>query len=204
MLNLPAITSPAARLFEGRQNECLPRIAALSAAIAAVAILIAAPWRPPAHADGGSSSARNQTAAPAPNDSAPTAQAHAQQILRILADRHTNNWVRYWQARAECDAAATYARTAAAAPLDRVLLTLTASLCAQLEARLGVNPAAYSPRGEDRTVGLLLNEPGAAAGYTLFTSYYNMDGLSKRHAWATLPSGSNRKTSLCEPTVNMV
>ena len=113
-------------------------------------------------------------------------RAYAQRILRALSDRHANNWVRYWQARADCQAAPD---AHDAAPLDRVLLTLTAAICAQLDARLGVNPAAYSPRGEERTVGLLVNEPDAAVGYTLFTGSYNsvvflLDTLGRvAHAW---------------------
>ena len=45
---------------------------------------------------------------------------------------------------------------------------LTGMLCAQLDARLGVNPADHPPRGDERAGGLTLSEPGAAAGYTLF------------------------------------
>ena len=127
----------------------------------------------PVHADGGAS-ARDKPSAAAPNDSGATMQAYAQRILRALADHDTNNWVRYWQARYACDAAVAH-DTPDAAPVDRVLLILTAAICAQLDARLGVNPAAYSPRGEERTVGLLLNESGAATGYTLFTGSFNSD-----------------------------
>ena len=166
-----------------------PAALCAAAAIAALAVAIAAVWHPPlAHADGGAS-ARNQAAAAAPGDSDATVQDYAQRILRTLADRHTNNWVRYWQARADCQAAPA---AHDAAPLDRVLLTLTSAVCAQLDARLGVNLADYSPRGENRTVGLLLNEPGAAAGYTLFTGvigYANndaflIDPLGRiAHAW---------------------
>ena len=180
-------TLTAYMFWGGGQNECSPRTAALLAAalIAALAILIAAPWHPTAHADGGAS-ARAKPSASAPDDGDSTAQVHAQRILRALSDRHANNWVRYWQASSACDA---IERAAHAKPIDRALLTLTASLCAQLDARLGVNPADYSPRGEDRTVGLLLNEPGAAAGYTLFTGYANsdvflIDPLGRvAHAW---------------------
>ena len=166
----------AQRIFvrKGGQNECLPRIAAICAVLAALVIFVAAAWYPqPAHADGGAS-ARSQTTNPAA-DPPDTPQARAQRILRILADRRSNNWVRYWQARSACDAAADYARREDNPPLDRALLTLTAFLCAQLDARLGVNPDAYAPRGEERTVGLLLNEPGAAPGYTLFTGWWNND-----------------------------
>ena len=157
-------------------------------ALAALVVLITADWHTPAHADGGASSARNQTATPTPHDSgAPIqAQARAQRILRALTDHDANIWVRYWQARHDCDAAA---RHAPAANLDRFLLTLTAPICAQLEARFDVNPFAHPPTGEDRTVGLLLNEPDAAAGYTLVTGYVNsdvflLDPLGRvAHAW---------------------
>ena len=193
MTTLFDFTTIASRLayicsWGGGQNQCSPRLAALyaAAAIAAIAILTAA-WQPSAHADGGAS-ARNQAAVPAPDQTPTTPQDYAQRILRALTDRDSNNWVRYWQARYACDSAA--ARHApAVAPLDRVLLTLTAVLCAQLDARLGVNLAAYPPRYEDRTVGLLLNQPAAAAGYTLLTGYWNhdvflLDPLGRvAHAW---------------------
>ena len=155
--------------------------------MAVIAVLIAAAWHPPlAHADGGAS-ARSKPSASAPYDSGATIEDYAQRILRTLADRYTNNWARYWQTRADCDAAA---RDGNNAPLDRVLLGLTGMLCAQLDARLGVNPADYSPRGENRTVGLLLNEPDAAVGYTLFTGADNsvvflLDTLGRVvHAWS--------------------
>ena len=157
--------------------------------MAALAVLIAA-WHPPlAHADGGSS-ARSQSATTAPDQTHATPQAYAQRILRALNDAHANNWVRYWQARADCDASAAADR-AYAAPLDRVLLTLTSAICARLDDRLGVNPAAYPPRGDEQSGGLLLNEPGAAAGYTLFTlsgngnhNIYLIDTLGRiAHIW---------------------
>ena len=179
LIDLAIITPRLAHicLGGGGQNGCSPRTAArcVAASIAALALLIAAAWHPLlAHADGGAS-ARNKPSASAPDDSGATIQAHAQRILRVLSDRRANNWVRYWQARADCDLSADYARREDNPPLDRVLIALTAVLCAQLDARLGVNPAAYSPRGEGRTVGLLLNEPGAAVGYTLFTGHWNHD-----------------------------
>ena len=158
-------------------------------------MFIAAAWHPIAYADGGAS-VRNQAAAVAPGDSGATPQAYAQRILRALADRHTNNWARYWQARADCQAAPD---AHAAAPLDRVLLALTAAICAQLDGRLGVNPDDYSPRGEERTVGLLENEPDAAAGYILFTRQDNnvvflIDHLGRvAHSWHTPDQGSHAK-----------
>ena len=188
MIDLAAAISRLAYVcsVEG-QNECFPRIAAICVALAAIALAIlgAIADHSPAHADGGVS-ARNQDAASEPDDSGATPQAYAQRILRVLADRHTNNWVRYWQASAACQATPTLND---AAPLDHVLLTLIAALCAQLDARLGVNLAAYSPRGEERTIGLLLNEQDAAAGYILFTGQDNsviflLDQLGRvAHAW---------------------
>ena len=156
------------------------------AAIAAIAIAIAA-LRASAYADGGAS-ARSQAAISAPDGSGAAIHAYAQRILRALFDDDANNWVRYWQARAACDAAAARADHAAA-PRSRALLALTAPICAQLDALLGINPADYSPRGEDRTVGLLLNESDAAVGYTLFTGLDNsvvflLDQLGRvAHAW---------------------
>ena len=192
LIDFAAITTLAARLFGGGggQNGCIPRAAALCAAatIAAIAVIIVAAWHPPiAHADGGAS-ARGKPSASAPDDSGATIQTYTHRILRVLTDHDANNWVRYWQARAACDSAA--ARHAPdAAPLDRVLLTLTAAICAQLDARLGVNPADYSPRGEERGAGLIVNEPGAAVGYTLFSVWdaqkvYLMDPLGRvAHTW---------------------
>ena len=184
MLNLITIIPRLSYIYSNRQNECLPKTATLCAAIA----LAIAAWHPsPAHADGGAS-ARSQTATPAPDDSGDAIHAYSQRILRAISDYDTNNWVRYWQSRAACDDASAHHATAAA-PLDRILLTLTAAICAQLDARLGVNPAGYSPCSEERTVGLLLNEPSAAEGYTLFTGIrdsdiFLLDPLGRvAHAW---------------------
>ena len=174
MVDLVAVASRLAHICSrGGQNGCLPRIAAVwaVAAVVALAILGAIADHSRAHADGGAS-AHNKTAASAPDDSGATVQAYTKRILRALADRHTNKWVRYWRARADCQAVPD---AHDAASIDRALLALTAALCAQLDARLGVNPDAYSPRGEGRAVGLVASEPGAAAGYTLFTSYENSD-----------------------------
>ena len=189
LLNLAAITTPAVHSLERGQSETLPRTATLLAAalIATIAILITNyPLASPTHADGGAST-RSQAATHASNDSGATIQTHAQRILHTLTAHDANNWVRYWQARYDCAAAARHAPTA---NLDRFLLILTVPICAHIDARLGVNPTAHSPRGENRTVGLLLNEPAAAAtGYTLFTGYWNhdvflLDPLGRvAHAW---------------------
>ena len=155
--------------------------------MAAIAVLIGGAWHTPAYADGGAS-ARSQDATTAPDDSGATPQAYAQRILRALNDAHANNWVRYWQVRADCDAAAAMDREGAA-PMDRALLGLTGMVCARLDARLGVNPDAHMPRGEERTVGLVASEPGAAAGYTLFmrrsdNDVFLLDPLGRvAHAW---------------------
>ena len=123
------------------------------------------------YADGGAA-ARKQATASAADESGVTAQGYARRILRGLADGDTNRWVRYWQSLAACQAVPDVQDVA---PLDRVLLTLTRRMCAQIDALIGVNLADYSPRGEERTVGLLANEPDAAGGYTLFTGLYNSD-----------------------------
>ena len=196
MPNLAAIATLAAHLLEGRQNGCIPRIAIFCAALAALAGVIDGGWDAYAHADGGAS-ARSQAATHAPDDGGATAQARAQQILRALSDHDSNNWVRYWQARAACQAAA---HDAPAAPIDLVLLTLTDPLCAQLDARIGVNPADSTRRAAtSRTEGLLIGEPAAAAGYTLFSvrdtrNVYLIDPLGRvAHEWhlaAALPGRS--------------
>ena len=190
MPNLAAIASRLAHICSwGGQNECSPRTAALCAAaiIAALALALIA-WHTPAHADGGSSSARSQPAVSAPHDTGNPTRAYALQILRALTARDSNNWVRYWQARAACHAAAAH-NAPAATPLDRALLALTAAICPRLDAHLSVDPADRPPRGDDQTAGLLLNEPAAAAGYTLFNlvddgKVYLIDPLGRTtHKW---------------------
>ena len=157
------------------------------AAIVALALAIAATWHTsPAHADGGAS-ARSQAAAPALDQTLAALQAHLQRILRALSGDDANDWARYWQARAGCDAAA--AHHAPDANIERILITLTAAVCAQLDARLGVSAAAYPPRGEERDAGLTLNEPEAMPGYTLLSvrhtkKVYLIDPLgSVAHTW---------------------
>ncbi len=139
----------------------------------------------PVHADGGASG-RGKTPASAPDQTPTAIQAYAQQILRALADRHASNWIRYGQASADCAAAA---RHAPSAPLDRVLLSLTAAICAQLDAHLGVNLADQPPRGYGRGAGLIINEPDAATGYILLSLWgtqkvYLIDTLGRTaHTW---------------------
>ena len=171
MLNFAAIAPRLAHACSGGgQNGCLPRIAAIGAALAAIVVLIGGAWHAPAYADGGAS-ARGKPSASAPADSDATMRDYAQRILRALSDDDTNKWTRYWRAQADCAAP----RDAEGTRRYRVLIALTAAICAQLDALFGVNRADYSPRGEERTVGLLLNEPDAATGYTLFTGRWNTD-----------------------------
>ena len=191
MLDFAAILSRLgrARPFRARRRAkpgiSPPRAAAICAVavVAAIAIIASEGWRSHTHADGGAS-ARSQAAASAPDQTPAATQAYALRILRALADDEANNWVRYWRARVDCAAAPS-----PAAPRARVLLALTAALCAQLDALLGVNPADHPPRGDERTGGLLLNEPGAAAGYTLFPGrhskeIYLIDPLGRTaHIW---------------------
>ena len=166
------------------------RAAALCAvaALAALGIALSGAWHSPASADGGAS-ARSQAVASAPDESGAAIRGYALRLIRALADDDTNRWVRYWRARADCDAATTYDPDEEDAPIDRALLTMTAAMCAQLDALFGVNPADYPPRGDERTGGLLLNEPDAAAGYILFPSQngksvYLIDQLGRiAHTW---------------------
>ena len=174
------------RRNRARSGMRLPRAAAICAAIAAAAIasITGGSWHTAAHADG-NTPARNQAATAAPDE---TIREYTLRMLRALADDDTNNWVRYWRAQADCDASA-YERRGDNPPIDRFMLALTASICAHLDALLGVNPAAHPPRGGERGVGLLLNEPGAAAGYTLFAvrdtrKAYLIDPLGRvAHTW---------------------
>ena len=186
MLDFAAIATPRAYLFWGGAKWMSPRVVVVCAVAVAAAIagVAGGGWDGVAYADGGASP-RSQTTAAAPDESGATIQVYAQRILRALADDDANKWVRYWQARADCDAFASTPPASRA----RALLALTASICAQLDALLAVNPAAHMSHGEDRTVGLLLNEPGAAAGYTLFKSQrghdiFLIDPLGRvAHAW---------------------
>ena len=182
------ITSRLAHIcYAGGRNGSLPRVAAVCAiaGVAALAVLIGAiGGGASAYADGGAS-ARNQAAISAP-DQPIAIQAYTQRILRALADDDANKWVRYWRARADCEAVA---RDGEGTRRARVLIALTAALCAQLDALLGVNPADHPPRGNERAGGLTLNEPSAAAGYTLFAVWdspkaYLIDPLGRvAHTW---------------------
>ena len=179
-----------------------PAAALCAAAIAAIALTIAAAWHPPiALADGGASARSQPTASSAPDQSGNAIQAYALRLLRALTDRDANNWVRYWQARYACDMAAAYEWNGDSQPRARALLALTASICAQLDALLGVNPADHPPRGKERGAGLTLIEPDAAAGYTLFAArhsqkIYLIDPLGRvAHTW-------NLKDNLPERTIH--
>ena len=183
-----AIASRQARIcFGGRQNESIPRVAAVCAVaiMAAIAGVVGGGWAGAAYADGGAD-ARKQAAY---ESGARMLQDYTLGIARALADDDGDKWVRYWRARADCEAAAYAPDGEGAALIDRFLMRLADRLCARLEVRLGVNPGDYPPRGEERTVGLLLNEPESAMGYTLFTSGSNsdiflLDPLGRvAHAW---------------------
>ena len=77
-------------------------------------------WHTPqAHAAAGAF-VRSQIAPLAPDDSGATIQAYAQRILLALTHDSANNWVRYWQARADCDTMAAYARGYATGGRERM------------------------------------------------------------------------------------
>ena len=188
MIDFAAIISRLAR-FRFR-NKRAPRIAAICAvaALTALAGIAGAGWHGAIYTDGGAD-ARKRAAA---DQSGATIRDYALWLLRARADDDANGWVRYWRARADCDAAAAFARDAGAgeaSPLHRALTGLAEALCAQIEARLGVDPADYPPRSDERGAGLSLNEPAAAAGYTLFAvmdsrKVYLIDPLGRTaHIW---------------------
>ena len=181
LLDLAAASSRLARI----RNERIPRIAAICAVavVAAIAAAVGVGWDGVVYADGGADGREQAMAA---DEGGATAQGYARRILRALADDDTNRWVRYWRARADCEEEAGEGTVA----MERVLLELTGMVCARLDAILGVNPGDYLPgRGEERTVGLVASEPGAAVGYTLFTNkeindVFLIDPLGRvAHAW---------------------
>ena len=188
MIDLAAISSRLAHICFGKgQNGCVLRIAAVCAVVMAVVMgVVGWEWDGVAYADGGANARERE----AEGESGGLIQGYARGVLRALADDGGNEWVRYWRARADCDAAADYARRGDGLPIDRVLLTLTSVICARMDARLGVNPADYAPRGEERGEGLMASEPGAAVGYTLFAlrsdtnKVYLIDPLGRAaHIW---------------------
>ena len=156
------------------------------AVVCAVAVMVAVVgsagvgWSSAAYADGGASDG--------------TARGYAAGVLRALAEDDGSGWAAYWRARAICDAAAAHMHQEGdgAGALDRALARLTGALCGGLEARLGVNIGEYAlGEREERTVGLRVNEPGAALGYTLITGIWNsdiflLDPLGRvAHRWQT-------------------
>ena len=143
------------------------------AALAAVALLVggAVAGRSLVYADGGAD-ARKRAA----DESGDGIRDYALGIWRALTDHSANGWARHWRARADCAAAAAHKPDGEGAPAERFLRELVGGMCAGLEAGLGVNPSDYLPSGgEERTVGLVASEPGAAVGYTLFTGRWNRD-----------------------------
>ena len=200
LIDLAVVTSRLAHICSGGGKWMFPKSCRCRAVVAAVAVLIGGAWDAAAYADGGAS-ARSQTSLSAPIPTPSALQAYAQQILRALADRHADNWIRYGQARADCAAAAHHTP---ATPIDRVLLSLTAAICVQLDDRLGVNPVARPPRGYGRGAGLMINEPGAAAGYILFSvrgaqKVYLIDTLGRTaHTWHLEETLAGKSISLAK------
>ncbi len=190
MIDFAAAASRLARV----RNESIPRIAVVCAVAVAAAIAgaVGGGWDGVVYADGGSDE-RGKAAAVAADDGGESIRDYALRMLRARAGTGTGGWARYWRMRAECEAAvAAYARDAGAgdaSALDRALVGVIGALCGQLGARLGTDPADYPPRGGERGVGLMMNEPGAAAGYTLFTvmdnrKAYLLDPLGRvAHTW---------------------
>ena len=198
MTDFAVVASRLARIC----NESIPRIAAIYvvAVAAAIAGVIVVGWDGVAYADGGAD-ARKRAAA---DESGETIRDYALRMLRMRAEDDANGWARYWRTRAECEAVdyALDGVVGEVSPLDRALLGLAEALCAQLAARLGTDPADYPPRGEESGVGLTLNEPGAAAGYTLFTvmdsqKAYLIDPLGRvAHTWHLEDAISGEVTGL--------
>ena len=130
------------------------------------------------YADGGDDARKNAAVA---GEGGGGMRGYALGVLRALADDGGSRWARYWRARAVCDAAmAAYApEDGEGAPRERFLAALVEGVCGGLEGRLWVNPEGYLPREgeEERTVGLVASEPGAAVGYTLFTGLWHSDAF---------------------------
>ena len=155
-----------------------PRVAVVwaLAALAVVAVLVGGVIArgTVVYADGGAD-ARDKVV----DESSGGMRGYALGVLRALADDGGSRWARYWRARAVCDAAmGAYGPDGGdRGPRERFLAALVEGVCDGLEGRLWVNPGGYLPREgeEERTVGLVASERGAAVGYVLFTGRWHDD-----------------------------
>ena len=151
------------------------------AAIAISAALLGGAWHSDVYAD--DPSPTDARASQSTDDASQTLRRHTLHLLHILSNPDANQWRRYQQAIAHCDAAPTYLAEIGSgndvSPLDSTLVALTEDLCVDLDRRLD----------EARTVGLLVNEPEATHGYTLIVGRFNnyihlIDHLGRIvHSW---------------------
>lgn len=175
---------------------------ALISAVAIIAIaaaLLAASGNPTVYAD----SPPGTRASQSPDDVSQTLRRYTLQLLRILSEDAANRWTRYWQARAHCAVAPTQPDDLSVGSnvsrIDVALASLNAGLCAGLERRLDVNLAVYPLLADNRTVGLLMNEPEAMPGYTLIPGFFNndvhlIDHLGKiAHTWHLGGAGAHAR-----------
>ena len=162
------------------------------AAIAIVAALSSGSLHSNVYAD--SPTSTDTRASQSPDDDAQTLRRYTLRMLRILSNADANKWARYWQAMAHCDippAPSDELKTGSAVSrLDAALAALNEALCGGgLERRLDINLGDYPTLNENRTVGLLVNEPEAMHGYTLIVGRFNnyihlIDHLGKTvHSW---------------------
>ena len=160
------------------------------AAIAIVAALLGGVRHSQVYAD----SPPETRASQSPADASQALRRYTLQLLNILSrEDAANRWARYWHARAHCAVEPTQLDDFSAgndvSRLDVALASLNAELCANLERRLAVNPGAYPPSADNRTVGLFVNEPEAMGGYTLLAGVTNnhvhlIDHLGRiAHSW---------------------
>ena len=156
-----------------------PKVAAVcgvAALIAVVFLIGGAVVGYPVYADGGAD-VRDKAAV----EGGGGVRGYALGVLRALGDDGGSRWARYWRARAVCDAAvAAYGPDGGdRGPKERFLGALVEGVCGGLEGRLWVDPGGYLPSEgeEERTVGLVASEPGAAVGYVLFTGLWHSDAF---------------------------
>ena len=168
---------------------------ALTASVAAIVIaaaLLGSGWHSQAYADDPATAASR--ASHSPDGASQALRRYTLQLLHIISrEAGANKWARYWQARAHCDIppAPSDALNPGndASPLDAALATLNEALCGGLDRRLSVNLGDYPTLNENRTVGLLVNEPESMHGYALIVGRFNnyihlIDHLGRIvHSW---------------------